>query len=152
MADQQSALSLVGSKVLVCSFPCLDLVTHATPHPSRAVLILLSHLLIGRQNPIFISELGKVGLTPKKETRSFVKNLRNSQNMFILTSAMPLSSVTPSLLGAKQEHSTIPGIFQGEIFFYLSRGNNDVSTQHKNLIANQSLGQICLLYISSKVL
>ena len=24
MADQQSALSLVGSKVLVCSFPCLD--------------------------------------------------------------------------------------------------------------------------------
>ena len=24
MADQQYALSLVGSKVLVCSFPCLD--------------------------------------------------------------------------------------------------------------------------------
>ena len=24
MADQQSALSLVGSKGLVCSFPCLD--------------------------------------------------------------------------------------------------------------------------------
>ena len=66
-----------------------------------------------QKKSVIISELGKVGLTPKKETRSFVKNLRNSQNMFILTSAMPLSSVTPSLLGAKQEHSTIPGIKSG---------------------------------------
>ena len=30
MADQESALSLVGSKVLICSFPCQDSVDNAT--------------------------------------------------------------------------------------------------------------------------
>ena len=78
VADQQSALSLVGSKVLVCTLPCLFL----CPHPQKNLPIKffykkalrMQHLL--QKFVVFFAQkiIGKIELSTNILYNYFVQN------------------------------------------------------------------------------